>query len=41
MMNSTARWIIGVLLALVIILFIALARGGEQRGAETTTTIMT
>jgi hypothetical protein len=38
-MNNTARWIITLLALLLIIALIALARGDEERGADTTTTI--
>jgi hypothetical protein len=38
-MNDTARWIITLLAVLLVIALIALARGDEERGADTTTTI--
>ena len=38
-MNDTARWVITLLAVLLIIALIALARGDEERGADTTTTI--
>lgn len=35
-MSDTMRWVLVVVAALLVVAMIAFARGGEERGAETT-----